>query len=100
MAHPRVSFVPDEALPYTAETFARFNKQDMKSQSKTEAAVKLGKTVSDDVFGDITRVIHGFETLSEFYNNPESSLRVLRMLLDGGGALRCADGRDGGRRAW
>ena len=84
MAHPRVSFVPDEALPYTAETFARFNKQDMKSQSKTEAAVKLGKTVSDDVFGDITRVIHGFETLSEFYNNPESSLRVLRMLLDGG----------------
>ena len=84
MAHPRVSFVPDEAMPYTAETFARFNKQDMKSQSKTEAAVKLGKTVSDDVFGDITRVIHGFETLSEFYNNPESSLRVLRMLLDGG----------------
>lgn len=84
MAHPRVSFVPDEALPYTAETFARFNKQDMKSQSKTEAAVKLGKTVSDDVFGYITRVIHGFETLSEFYNNPESSLRVLRMLRDGG----------------
>jgi hypothetical protein len=36
MEHPRVSFVPNEAMPYTAETFARFNQQEMKSQSKTE----------------------------------------------------------------
>ena len=41
MQHPRVSFVPDEAMPYTAETFAKFNQQEMKSQNKTEQAVKL-----------------------------------------------------------
>ena len=55
MQHPRVSFVPDEAMPYTAETFAKFNQQDMKSQNKTEQAVKLGKTVGDDVFKGIVR---------------------------------------------
>lgn len=39
MQHPRVSFVPDERMPYTAETFAKFNQQEMKSQNKTEQAV-------------------------------------------------------------
>lgn len=74
MEHPRVSFVPDEAMPYTAETFARFNQQEMKSQSKTEQAVKLGKTVSDDAFRNIVRTINGFDTLGDFYNDPKESI--------------------------
>ncbi len=46
MQHPRVHFLfLDEVLPYDAATFARFNAQEMKSQSKPEAAVKLGKVV-------------------------------------------------------
>lgn len=74
MQHPRVSFVPDEAMPYTAETFARFNQQEMKSQNKTEQAVKLGKTVSDDSFKRIVRTINGYDTLGDFYNDAEASL--------------------------
>ncbi|MCI6251095.1 MAG: hypothetical protein MR641_07725 [Bacteroidales bacterium] len=74
MQHPRVSFVPDEAMPYTAETFAKFNQQDMKSQNKTEQAVKLGKTVGDDVFKRIVRTINGYETLGDFYNDDNASL--------------------------
>ena len=74
MQHPRVSFVPDEAMPYTAETFAKFNQQDMKSQNKTEQAVKLGKTVGDDVFKGIVRTINGYETLGDFYNDDNASL--------------------------
>lgn len=30
MQHPRVVFVPDAAMPYTADTFAKFNQQEMK----------------------------------------------------------------------
>ena len=84
MGHPRVSFVPDEAMPYTAETFARFNQQEMKSQSKTEQAVKLGKTVSDDAFRAIVRTINGFDTLGDFYNDPQESIGAVYDLHNAG----------------
>ena len=53
MSHPRVVFVPNERMPYTTDTFAKFNQQGMKGQSKTEQAVKLGKIVDDATFGRI-----------------------------------------------
>lgn len=84
MEHPRVSFVPDEAMPYTAETFARFNQQEMKSQSKTEQAVKLGKTVSDDTFRNIVRTINGFDTLGDFYHAPKESIGAVYDLHNAG----------------
>lgn len=84
MQHPRVSFVPDEAMPYTAETFAKFNQQEMKSQNKTEQAVKLGKTVSDDSFKGIVRTINGYDTLGDFYNDAEASLGAVYDLHNAG----------------
>ena len=84
MQHPRVSFVPDEAMPYTAETFSKFNQQEMKSQNKTEQAVKLGKTVSDDSFKRIVRIINGYDTLGEFYNYAEASLGAVYDLHNAG----------------
>ena len=84
MQHPRVSFVPDEAMPYTAETFAKFNQQEMKSQNKTEMAVKLGKTVSDDSFKGIVRTINGYETLGDFYNDADASLGAVYDLHNAG----------------
>ena len=84
MQHPRVSFVPDEAMPYTAETFAKFNQQEMKSQNKTEQAVKLGKTVSDDSFKRIVRAINGYDTLGDFYNDAASSLGAVYDLHNSG----------------
>lgn len=84
MQHPRVSFVPDEAMPYTAETFAKFNQQEMKSQNKTEMAVKLGKTVSDDSFKGIVRTINGYDTLGDFYNDADASLGAVYDLYNAG----------------
>ena len=84
MQHPRVSFVPDEAMPYTAETFAKFNQQEMKSQNKTEQAVKLGKTVSDDSFKGIVRTINGYDTLGDFYNDAQASLGAVYDLHNAG----------------
>ena len=84
MQHPRVSFVPDEAMPYTAETFAKFNQQEMKSQNKTEQAVKLGKTVSDDSFKSIVRTINGYDTLGNFYNDSQASLGAIYDLHNAG----------------
>ena len=67
MQHPRVVFVPDAAMPYTADTFAKFNQQEMKGQSKTEHSVKLGKVVDDETFNRIISLINRFDTLGDFY---------------------------------
>lgn len=84
MQHPRVLFVPDEALPYDATTFARFNAQEKKSQSKPEAAVKLGKTVPDNVFAGIVETISRYDRLSDFYADERAVAQTLGMLMQAG----------------
>lgn len=84
MQHPRVVFMADEAMPYTAETFAKFNQQEMKGQSKTEQSVKLGKVVSDEVFNRIIRGINGYDTLAEFYADTKAAREALLELQDAG----------------
>ena len=81
MQHPRVAFVPDQRMPYTAETFAKFNQQDMKAQNKTEQAVKLGKTVSDEVLAGILRTMNTYDTLGDFYNDASVSSQIVNMLV-------------------
>lgn len=84
MQHPRLVFVPDEAMPYTTDTFAKFNAQEMKGQSKTEQAVKLGKVVDDNTFGRIIRSINSFDTLGEFYNDPKAATEAINELRNAG----------------
>lgn len=81
MKHPRVVFVPDEPLPYDAATFARFNARKEKAQSKPEAAVKLGKTVPDDVFTSIANDISRYDRLSDFYADEKAVAHALGALL-------------------
>ena len=84
MQHPRVVFVPDEAMPYTAETFAKFNAQEMKGQNKTEQAVKLGKVVDDATFHRIINSINEFDTLGDFYADQKASVGAINELRDAG----------------
>ena len=84
MQHPRVVFVPDEPLPYDAATFARFNAETQKRQSKPEHAVKLGKIVPDNVFGSIATAIGGYDRLSGFYADSNAVNEVLKRLFDAG----------------
>jgi len=84
MAHPRVVFVPDEAMPYTADTFAKFNQQEMKGQSKTEQAVKLGKVVGNETFGRIIKSINAYDTLGEYYADPSATTQAVNELRDAG----------------
>ena len=84
MQHPRVVFVPNESIPYTAENFAKFNQQEMKGQSKTEQAVKLGKVVDDATFNKIIRKINNFDTLGDFYADTKASTEAIGNLLSAG----------------
>lgn len=84
MKHPRVVFVPDEHLPYDATTFARFNAEQQKKQSKPEHAVKLGKIVPDNVFTNITNDISRFDRMSDYYADDKSVASAISQLLDAG----------------
>lgn len=84
MKHPRVVFVPDEHLPYDATTFARFNAEQQKKQSKPEHAVKLGKIVPDKVFTSITNDISRFDRMSDYYADDKSLASAISQLLDAG----------------
>ena len=84
MQHPRVVFVPDMEMPYNAETFAKFNQQEMKGQSKTEQAVKLGKVVDDTTFSRITRSINSYDTLGEFYADTNATREAVKELQRAG----------------
>ena len=97
MQHPRVVFVADEDMPYTTDTFAKFNQQDMKSQSRTEQSVKMGKTVDDSTFGRIIRSINGFDSLADFYNDPVAATNALGELHSAGAinTMQLAEMMDG-----
>lgn len=84
MKHPRVVFVPDEQLPYDAITFARFNAEQQKKQSKPEHAVKLGKIVPDNVFTSITNDISRFDRLSYYYADDKAVSSAISQLLGAG----------------
>ena len=88
MQHPRVVFVPDAAMPYTADTFAKFNQQEMKGQSKTEHSVKLGKVVDDETFNRIISLINRFDTLGDFYADFASSREAIGELFKCGAISR------------
>ena len=68
-SHPRLLFLCEGNYEYSAETFAMFNAQEIKSQSKTEQAVKLGKLVDDETFNRLIRNINTFDTIGDFYND-------------------------------
>lgn len=78
--HPRVLFVPDADMPYTAETFAKFNQREQKSQNKTEQAVKMGKVVDDALFGRVMQTIGTYDTLGEFYGDDAATHGVVKEL--------------------
>lgn len=84
MKHPRVVFVPDEQLPYDATTFARFNAEQQKKQSKPEHAVKLGKIVPDNVFTSIINDISRFDRLSDYYADDKAVSSAISQLLGAG----------------
>lgn len=85
LEHPRVVFVSDSPLPLTTETFAAFNAQETKTQSRTEKAVKMGKAVSDEDFAKILRIVtDGHETLADFYANMSGVSEVINLLETSG----------------
>lgn len=84
MQHPRVVFVPNEDMPYTTETLAKFNESNEKQMSPSEKAFKYGKMVDNDTFGRIMRTINGFNSLADFYADRKATDAVLGEMITSG----------------
>lgn len=82
--HPRLVMVTDERLPYDAATFAKFNRNEKKTQSNTEQAVAKAKTLTSDEVGAIVAEIEGNGSLDAFFNNSKAINNLVKTLVDKG----------------
>jgi hypothetical protein len=82
--HPRLVLVTDERLPYDAATFAKFNRNEKKTQSNTEQAVAKAKTLTSDEVGAIVAEIEGNGSLDAFFNNSKAINDLIKTLVDKG----------------
>lgn len=82
--HPRLVLVTDERLPYDAATFAKFNRNEKKTQSNTEQAVAKAKTLTADEVGAIVAEIEGNGSLDAFFNNSKAINDLVKTLVDKG----------------
>ncbi len=82
--HPRLVMVTDERLPYDAATFAKFNRNEKKTQSNTEQAVAKAKTLTSDEVGAIVAEIEGNGSLDAFFNNSKAINDLIKTLVDKG----------------
>ena len=82
--HPRLVMVTDERLPYDAATFAKFNRNEKKTQSNTEQAVAKAKTLTADEVGAIVAEIEGNGSLDAFFNNSKAINDLVKTLVNKG----------------
>ena len=82
--HPRLVMVTDERLPYDAATFAKFNRNEKKTQSNTEQAVAKAKTLTADEVGAIVAEIEGNGSLDAFFNNSKAINDLVKTLVEKG----------------
>ena len=82
--HPRIVLVTDERLPYDTATFAKFNRNEKKTQSNTEQAVAKAKTLTSDEVGAIVAEIEGNGSLEAFFNNSKAINDLVKTLVDKG----------------
>ena len=82
--HPRLMMVTDERLPYDTATFAKFNRNEKKSQSNTEQAVAKAKTLTPDEIGAIVADIEGNGSLEAFFNNVNAINSLVKTLQEKG----------------
>jgi hypothetical protein len=82
--HPRLVMVTDKRLPYDAATFAKFNRNEKKTQSNTEQAVAKAKTLTSDEVGAIVAEIEGNGSLDAFFNNSKAINDLVKTLADKG----------------
>lgn len=81
---PRLVFVPENVLPYTTDTYAKFNEAEGKEKSRLEDIITKARTL-DKAFTDaVGRDMVDFDTLSDFYSDKAAVKAVAGRMSDAG----------------
>lgn len=80
--HPRVVFVPDGALQYTAKLFDLFNQSEEKRQGVVATAAKVAKITDDNLVMQIANLLQGVDDIDKVYNDIKMSNQLLHVLED------------------
>lgn len=79
---PRVVFVPDAIMPYTTETFLKFNpKSEGKVKSNIENTITYGRTTPNELIGRLGDIMDSYETTAQFFKSP-TAMRDVRALME------------------
>ena len=78
--HPRVVFVPDGALAYTAKLFDLFNQSEEKRQGAVATAAKVAKITDDNLIMQISNLLQGVDDIEKVYNDVKMSNQLLHIL--------------------
>lgn len=88
--HPRLLFVPDEELPYTTATFAKFNVKASKGQGNVAKAVKASKQLSEQDVQSIVGIMAGvdgeggYANIDSFFNSEKGTNDLILALQERG----------------
>lgn len=84
--HPRVVLELNNDVPYTTETYAQFNKTNMKKRNFVEEAVAQGKVMKEkpELVSKVTAIIEKVENLSDLYNDDDLSKELVQYLVNDG----------------
>jgi len=82
--HPRVIFVPDAPVPYTAKLFDLFNKSEEKRQNTVATAAKVAKITDDALVMRIADLFYDVDDINAVYQNPQAANSLLGILESAG----------------
>lgn len=85
--NPRVIFVPDAILPYTTQTFAKFNPKTVgKVKTGIEEAIQFGRTAPQKLIDALGRLMDGYDKVSNFFAD-KSAVKSAVDLLEAHGMI-------------
>jgi hypothetical protein len=79
--NPMLVFEPEENMPYTTETFAKFNKVTGKEKGPIEKAVEIAKTITDKARRQISSIYENATKASDITSDSKNAKELKDVLI-------------------
>jgi hypothetical protein len=82
--NPMFVFELKEEMPYTVENWAKFNKDDKKTQSPIEKAIEIGKIITDRARRLLYGIYETADRMSDVTSNPKKVKELIKLFEEEG----------------
>ncbi len=80
--NPMLVFETDTDMPYTTETFKKFNVTEKKEKSPIDRAIEVSKTITDPVRESLFLIFGNAENMSDVTSTPSKVKEIMKLFLD------------------